>query len=376
MLNSMSRYSLTPAFLVALCLLSPALRVLAISPGQIDTFQDGTVMNWQEGTPSPNPPANVPTGGPAGGGDAFLQNISSGGFGAGSRMLMFNDAQWTGNYNAAGANRLTADMANFGTTTLHMRVVIRGGPNTTIYCSTVAVDLPTDGVWRPVIFDLTPGGMTNLGGADTLADVLGSVTELRILSAEAKPAFMGDPLIGNLGMDNLRASAVTPPTPTSVVSRKLHAGLPFDINLPLTGNPGIECRSGGASSDYQVIFSFANSVTFGGAALSAGTGSVSSASGNGTATVTVNLTGVTNAQRLTVTLQGVNALGDVGVAMGVLVGDSNGDGVVNGGDAIQTRSRSGQGANTTNFRSDVNTDGFVNGGDTIAVRSRSGTFLP
>ena len=128
--------------------------------------------------------------------------------------------------------------------------------------------------------------------------------------------------------------------------------------------------------DYQVIFSFANSVTFGGAALSAGTGSVSSASGNGTATVTVNLTGVTNAQRLTVTLQGVNAVGDVSVSMGVLIGDASGDGVVNGGDAIQTRSRSGQGANTTNFRSDANTDGFVNGGDTIAVRSRSGTFLP
>ena len=39
-------------------------------------------------------------------------------------------------------------------------------------------------------------------------------------------------------------------------SRKLHSGAPFDINLPLTGTSGIECRSGGATNDYQVVFTF------------------------------------------------------------------------------------------------------------------------
>ncbi len=309
-------------------------------------------------------------------GDAFLHNISSGVFGAGSRMVMFNQVQWTGNYNAAGVTRLTADMANLGSVPLHMRVAISGGPGFSIYGSTTAVNLPADGVWHAVAFDLTPATMTNIQGSDTLAAVLGSVTELRVLSAELDPAFVGDIVMATLGMDNLRAVPAGPPTPTSVVSRKLQGGMPFDINLPLTGNPGIECRSGGATSDYQVIFTFANSVTFSGAVLSGGTGSVSTTSGSGTASITVNLTGVANAQRLTVTLQGVNAAGDVGVPMGVLIGDTNGDGVVNGGDAIQTRSRSGQGADATNFRSDVNNDGFINGGDTIAVRARSGTFLP
>ena len=169
------------------------------------------------------------------------------------------------------------------------------------------------------------------------------------------------------------------PQATSVVSRKLHGGTPFDLNLPLTGNAGIECRSGGASNDYQVVFTFASSVTFNSAALSPGVGSVSSSSGSGTSTVTVNLTGVTNAQKVTVTLSGVNngtGTGDVGVQLGVLIGDTNGDGFVNTGDSIQTRNRSGQAADATNFRSDVNADGTVNSGDTIAVRSRSGTFLP
>ncbi len=62
--------------------------------------------------------------------------------------------------------------------------------------------------------------------------------------------------------------------------------------------------------------------------------------------------------------------------MGLLVGDTNGDGFVNTGDALQTRNRSGQATDATNFRSDVNTDGVVNSGDTTAVRSRSGTALP
>ena len=51
-------------------------------------------------------------------------------------------------------------------------------------------------------------------------------------------------------------------------------------------------------------------------------------------------------------------------------------GFVNAGDALQTRNRSGQATDATNFRSDVNADGFVNSGDTTVVRARSGTFLP
>jgi ABC-type multidrug transport system ATPase subunit len=106
---------------------------------------------------------------------------------------------------------------------------------------------------------------------------------------------------------------------------------------------------------------------------------VSGGSGSGTTTVIVNLTGVTNAQRITVTLLGVSdgtSMGDLGVQIGMLVGDSNGDGFVNSGDFLQTRNRSGQVTDDTNFRSDVNVDGFINSGDTFIVRSCLGTFLP
>ncbi len=118
---------------------------------------------------------------------------------------------------------------------------------------------------------------------------------------------------------------LSPPIPTQVVSRKLHSGAPFDIILPLAGNSGIECRSGGATNDYQLVFTFPSAVTFTGASVTAGAGTVSSTSGSGATAVALNLTGVTNAQRIAVRLSGVSngaSSGNVDVPMGVLLGDS------------------------------------------------------
>jgi uncharacterized repeat protein (TIGR01451 family) len=167
--------------------------------------------------------------------------------------------------------------------------------------------------------------------------------------------------------------------PTSVVSRKTHgsAGV-FDINLPLSGSVGIECRSGGASNNYQLIANFLVPVTFSSATVSSGTGSVGSASASGNQIV-VNLTGVTNAQRIAVTLVGVNNgrnTANVTVPMGVLIGDTNADTFVNSADISQTKAQSGQVVGSSNFREDVNTDGFLNSADISLVKSKSGTALP
>ena len=62
--------------------------------------------------------------------------------------------------------------------------------------------------------------------------------------------------------------------------------------------------------------------------------------------------------------------------MSFLTGETNADRVVNSGDVLQTRNRSGQTTDSTNFRSDVNADGAVNTGDTLLVRAHSGDFLP
>ena len=168
-------------------------------------------------------------------------------------------------------------------------------------------------------------------------------------------------------------------TPTSVVSRKTHGGAgTFDINLPLTGNVGVECRSGGATNDYQMVISFATPVTVGGASVTSGTGSVSSFSVSGSQ-VTVNLTGVTNAQRITVTLSSVNDgthTGNVPVSMGVLVGDVNGNAVVNASDVSLTKSQVGQAVSSSDFREDVNANGVINSVDVALVKAKVGTALP
>jgi Dockerin type I domain len=165
-----------------------------------------------------------------------------------------------------------------------------------------------------------------------------------------------------------------------ISSVKTHGGTDYGINLPLNGS-GIECRSGGGTGDYAVVFDFANAVSsVTSATVSSGTGSVSgTAMQNGN--YVVNLTGVTSGQKLTITLSGVkdsanNTLSSLNAVMGVLIGDTTGDGAVNSADISQTKSRSGQPVSATNFRSDVTVDGSLNSADISLVKSKSGTALP
>jgi hypothetical protein len=169
------------------------------------------------------------------------------------------------------------------------------------------------------------------------------------------------------------------PVAQSAFSRKVHGGAgTFDIPLPLTGNVGIECRSGGATNDYQMIVNFATSVTVGSASVTSGTGTVSSFSVSGSV-VTVNLTGVTNVQRITVTLHSVNDgtyMGDVPISMGVLVGDVNGNATVNASDVSLTKSQVGNPVTGSNFREDVNANGSISATDVAQVKADVGTALP
>jgi len=176
----------------------------------------------------------------------------------------------------------------------------------------------------------------------------------------------------------VRVSPVAP-VAQSAFSRKTHgAAGTFDVPLPLTGNVGVECRSGGATNDYQMIVNFATSVTVESVAVTSGTGSVSSFSVSGSQ-VTVNLTGVTNVQRITVTLHNVNdgtSTGDVPISMGVLVGDVNGNATVNSSDVSLTKSQVGAPVSGSNFREDVNVNGTISATDVALVKSEVGTALP
>jgi len=62
--------------------------------------------------------------------------------------------------------------------------------------------------------------------------------------------------------------------------------------------------------------------------------------------------------------------------MGVLIGDSNGNGAVSSADVAQTKSRSGVMVDATNFHSDVNANGAINDSDISLIKSSVGTGLP
>ncbi len=174
--------------------------------------------------------------------------------------------------------------------------------------------------------------------------------------------------------------ACAPMNLVTAVSRKTHgpAGS-FDINLPLSGTPGVECRSSGGNQ--TLVFTFSNTVVSGSATLTVGSGSVSGNPIFSSNTMTVNLVGVTDPQNITVTLDGVTdnfsqVLPSTPLTMGVLPGDTNADSSVNSADVGQTKSESGNVVTSANFREDVNVDGDLNSGDVGLVKSKSGTALP
>lgn len=116
------------------------------------------------------------------------------------------------------------------------------------------------------------------------------------------------------------------------------------MKLPLIGEPGVECRSG--VSGHTLVFTFTNNITSGDARVTAGVGSVSAAPVFNGKTMTVNLTNVTDVQKITVTLSNVTdafsqVLPSTTVSMNVLLGDLNGNKIVNSSDVAATKIQSG-----------------------------------
>ena len=166
---------------------------------------------------------------------------------------------------------------------------------------------------------------------------------------------------------------------TFVNSIKAHgAAGNFGIFLPLTGEAGVECRSSGGS--HTLVFFFNNNVVSGSASVTSGTGVAGSPTFSSN-TMTVNLTGVADVQKITVTLSGVTdntggVLPDTSVSMNVLAGDINGNKIVNASDIGQTKAQSGAPVTAANFRQDVTPNGSINASDIGLVKSRSGQSVP
>jgi hypothetical protein len=88
------------------------------------------------------------------------------------------------------------------------------------------------------------------------------------------------------------------------------------------------------------------------------------------------LTNVGNVQTIDVTLNDVNGSTNVTIPMGVLVGDVNGNAVVNASDVSLTKSQVGVPVSGSNFREDVNANGTITATDVAQVKAHVGTALP
>jgi hypothetical protein len=193
------------------------------------------------------------------------------------------------------------------------------------------------------------------------------------------------------GFVNAQAAATgTLPVP-GVVSRKTHgtAG-DFDVPLPINGPAGVECRAPGPNNSYKLVYTFDRTVaTAGNASVTQGSATLTQPAGSATNPsvgpnpnqVTVDLTGVSNAQHLIVTLSNVQdgsggTFASVPARLDVLLGDVSGNGLVNSTDITQTQAQSGQTVTGSNFRTDINANGVINSTDVSVAQSQSGTGLP
>jgi hypothetical protein len=181
-----------------------------------------------------------------------------------------------------------------------------------------------------------------------------------------------------VGNFRFSSCAAAPPQLVKVASRKVHGAQgAFDIDLPLIGPPGVECRSGGATGQYTLVFTFVNRITNCGA-VSGVAGAADRGADDHQCIASVS--GLPNAQYSTVTLVGVTDSSgrtfDAAVIIGVLLGDVNQDRFVLSGDYTATRQNSGRTVDQNTFKFDVNTDGFILSGDYTTVRAQSASRLP
>jgi hypothetical protein len=190
--------------IAVLCLLGVPAQGAVV--GQLDTFQDGTTDNWLTallGSPNPNPPVNIASGGPAGASDKYMLLTSNGTAGAGGRLAVINVAQWTGNYLTSGIDGITMDLNNFGGTDLDLRLLFAsGGPPTDIAVSSTAFHLVAGSGWQHAFFGVGLDSLTAIMG--TTQNALSNATELRIFDNPAVD-FPGPQVVASLGVDNINA---------------------------------------------------------------------------------------------------------------------------------------------------------------------------
>lgn len=207
----------------AAMLLQTSTALAQIAAGKTNNFEDGTTQGWlinllgQGTVPAGGAPTNIPTGGPAGANDNYLRLTSNGSDEGGGRLIALNPT-WGGNYLTAGISGIRMDVINLGTTDLALRFFLEdatNGPPQNVAMSSLPVKLRPGSGWQSIFFPLFgTGGMAAFQGNVNTA--LANATFARILNA---PSFdyPADPIVAQLGIDNITAVAIVAPEPASLL---------------------------------------------------------------------------------------------------------------------------------------------------------------
>ncbi len=294
-------------------------------------------------------------------------------------LLLFDDGRGSLNHTPPGADRTYSAPRKYQiNTTNRVATEVWSYPNNqslySSFCSSVYEDSPLNYVVDYAI-------ITNITPPSQFAEILGldasgnKVFDYRYAATNCDTAHNSTPI----HLEQVVFSTIVPP---AVVARKSHgaAGM-FDIPLPLTGSVGVECRSGGASGEHQIVATFATPVTVTGATVTPGSNGAASVSGAPMVsgrTVTVNLTNVSNAQKITINLIGVNDgsnTENISVPMGVLMGDVTGNQLVNSSDISEVKLHAGAPVTASTFRRDVVANGSINSTDLSTIKSVAGSAI-
>jgi hypothetical protein len=184
--------SLVATLAVLLC----ALPAQAVVLGQVDTFQSGSMHNWEAYYGG----GVEPSGGPGGTNDSYLRLTANN-----QPLLAGNHNQWQGDYIGTGVGAISANLQNFGPSPLEIRIFIAGGPSS-VYASTQAFSLPADGQWHHAVFSLSQDDLTCVHPKmGDFQDNLGDAWSLTIQHQPGEPTYNWPSVSATLGIDNITA---------------------------------------------------------------------------------------------------------------------------------------------------------------------------
>jgi hypothetical protein len=188
-----------------ICFASPR-SLWAIATGEIDTFTS-TTEGWQQGQSSN---LRATSGGPAGASDAYLRVVADGSSTLG-KIVVFNTAQWAGNYTAAGIDAIAMAANNVGATSLTLRLAFgtTAAPDSggTWFSSITGVTLPAASGWKNISFPIASTDLTRVSGTATYSTVMAGVVAVRLLHSSTA-SDRGQQVTATLGVDNITAISV------------------------------------------------------------------------------------------------------------------------------------------------------------------------